>query len=284
MVLDPENRSSNWSPIYIAHRGFRIGAVENTLTAFQKAVELNLDYIELDIHRSKDNILYVLHDSDLARTMDGSGTIEEKFSEELDRILTHNQGDVLPRLSTVFETILTPENETTKLMIELKGEGTAELVCELIEETRNVEDKIIISSRNLDVLATAHHFMPHIPICLNITNCEEFTLQNLCEITKKEELPLPFHMVSLRATRPFSMISLKLETTDIPEKKFIHACHQWGIRALSWNYFAHSLPAFLRITELIDLGMDGFLFDDPKTVIAIRDYHQEKLVFFQASI
>ena len=80
------------------------------------------------------------------------------------------------------------------------------------------------------------------------------------------------------------MISLKDESTKIPEKKFIHACHQWGIRALSWNYLVHSLSSFLRITELMDLGMDGFLFDDPKTVVAIRDYQEEKLVFFQANL
>ncbi|MHA1617686.1 MAG: glycerophosphodiester phosphodiesterase, partial [Promethearchaeota archaeon] len=108
MVFDSRKRPSNWEPLYIGHRGFRIGVVENTLTAFQKALEFEMDYIKLEIHRSKDNILYVLNDSDISRTMRARGIIEEKLSGELDQVMTYTLNDILPRLTTVFAGIFTP--------------------------------------------------------------------------------------------------------------------------------------------------------------------------------
>jgi len=253
--------------IFIAHRGFRIGVVENTLTGFHKAVELEMDYIELDIHRSKDKVLYVLHGSDIYRTMAERGTIEEMLSEDLDQVVSHTRNDILPRLSTVFEEIFTPENELTKLMIDLEGEDTADLVCELIKN-KNLDGKIIFSGGNLEELTKAHKILPHIPICLNITECKQFTLQNFYEIKEKDEFPLPFQMISLIATLPFHMISLK--GSDIPEIKFVEVCHKWEIQALSWNFMVHTVASFLRMTELIKIGIDGFLFDDARSVVVMR--------------
>ncbi len=274
MVLDDNKRPSNWAPLYIGHRGFRIGVVENTLTAFQQALEFKMDYIELDIHRSKDNILYVLYDSDISRTMRAKGVIEEKLSEELDQVMTYTRRENLPRLTAVFDEILTPENETTKLMIGLNGEDTGKLVCELVK-VNNLEEKIIFNGGNLEELTKAHELLPNIPICLDLTNCEQFTFQNLYGITEKEEFPLPFHMISMKATFPFHLISLNSQATELPEKKFVATCHKWDIQALSWNFMVHNTGAFLRMTELMKLGMDGFLFDDPRSVVAIRDYFDD---------
>ena len=56
----------------IAHRGFSAIAPENTLTAFQKAIDMGADYFELDIHKSIDDSLMVIHDDNIGRTSSNS--------------------------------------------------------------------------------------------------------------------------------------------------------------------------------------------------------------------
>ena len=66
-----------------AHRGASGYAPENTLPAFQKAIELGADGIETDIHYTRDGRFAVCHDNTLERTSDGQGSVSEKTIEQL---------------------------------------------------------------------------------------------------------------------------------------------------------------------------------------------------------
>ena len=57
----------------IGHRGARAYAPEDTLTSFKKAIEIGVDAVELDVRKTKDNQLVVIHDADVKRTTDGEG-------------------------------------------------------------------------------------------------------------------------------------------------------------------------------------------------------------------
>lgn len=70
------------SKIY-AHRGFSGKYPENTMLAFEKAVELGVDGIELDVHLTKDNVLVIIHDEDIKRTCDGQGLVRDMTYDEL---------------------------------------------------------------------------------------------------------------------------------------------------------------------------------------------------------
>jgi len=61
----------------IAHRGAHQCAPENTLPAFQAAIDLGVDYVELDVHQTADSGLVVIHDSRVDRVTDGSGAVRE---------------------------------------------------------------------------------------------------------------------------------------------------------------------------------------------------------------
>ena len=71
--------------INFAHRGASAIYPENTILAFKKAIEINSDGIELDVHKSKDNKLVVIHDEDIRRTYDGEGLVQNFTLEELKR-------------------------------------------------------------------------------------------------------------------------------------------------------------------------------------------------------
>jgi glycerophosphoryl diester phosphodiesterase len=69
--------------IIAGHRGYMSHYPENTLLSFQKALELGVEMLELDLRLSKDGVLMVLHDETLERTTDGFGKISDYTVEQL---------------------------------------------------------------------------------------------------------------------------------------------------------------------------------------------------------
>ncbi|AFK02118.1 glycerophosphoryl diester phosphodiesterase [Emticicia oligotrophica DSM 17448] len=61
--------------IVIAHRGFHIDAPENTIEALKKAIELGVDYVEVDVRSTLEGVPVVMHDANLERTTDGTGKV-----------------------------------------------------------------------------------------------------------------------------------------------------------------------------------------------------------------
>ena len=66
-----------------AHRGWSGKYPENTMLAFEKAIELGVDGIELDVHMSADRQLVIIHDETVDRTCNGKGFVKDMTVEEL---------------------------------------------------------------------------------------------------------------------------------------------------------------------------------------------------------
>ena len=73
-------------PLVIAHRGASSDAPENTIAAFELALEQGADALEMDIHLSKDGHPVVIHDFTLERTTDGVGPVSARTVRELKRL------------------------------------------------------------------------------------------------------------------------------------------------------------------------------------------------------
>ena len=106
----------------IGHRGATGYAAENKLDAFQKAIELGADGIELDVHLSLDGKIMVIHDATIDRTTVGTGFVKNLTAEEL-HIFD------IPTLEAVFELV----NQKCFINVELKTIETADKVVDLIE-------------------------------------------------------------------------------------------------------------------------------------------------------
>lgn len=74
-----------------AHRGDCYNCYENTMTAFESAIKAGTDMIETDVHLSKDNIIFLMHDHTVDRTTNGEGLISDMTAEEINAL---NAGDV----------------------------------------------------------------------------------------------------------------------------------------------------------------------------------------------
>ena len=114
---------TSWPPLVrIAHRGASGLCPENTLLAFQRAVELGTDLLELDVLLSRDGELVVIHDQTLERTTNGSGRVRDHDLAALRR-LDAGQGERIPLLAEVLDLARAAD---VRLVIELKGAAEAE--------------------------------------------------------------------------------------------------------------------------------------------------------------
>src|SRR6056297_2287931 len=102
----------------IGHRGAMGYEPENTLRSFKKAIELNVDMVELDVYVCSSGELVVIHDDKVDKTTNGKGYVSEKSFDEL-RKLDAGMGEKIPTLQEVLDLI----DKRAKVNIELKGKG-----------------------------------------------------------------------------------------------------------------------------------------------------------------
>ncbi|HET8810212.1 MAG TPA: glycerophosphodiester phosphodiesterase family protein [Flavobacteriaceae bacterium] len=112
----------------IGHRGAKGHVAENTLESIQKALDLGVDMVEIDVHRCKSGELVVIHDFTLDRTTNGSGEITKFSLQELKKLKVENQFEI-PLLTEVLDAI----SGKCQLNIELKGLNTAQETCRIVE-------------------------------------------------------------------------------------------------------------------------------------------------------
>lgn len=110
--------------INYAHRGYSYRYPENTMLAFREAIRVGANGIELDVHKTKDNKLVVIHDEKVDRTYFGTGYVKDYTLEELrklrnrDLLYTCSKYVYVPELEEVLDLI---RNKNIILNIEIKN-------------------------------------------------------------------------------------------------------------------------------------------------------------------
>ncbi len=233
----------------IGHRGTRTNFDENTIEAFKKAIEFGANYIELDVRKSKDNKLIILHDSSLDRTTTGSGLIKNLVWAEIRNFKTKNKCNKIPLLSEVLDKF----NGKTKFMIDLKEQDIKDDVFDLVN-AKGLLKEIVFSGRILNDLEELKKKSAEIKICYNITKGIELKLDEFLLLGKEK-----------RFYKNIDMINLK---SRFVTSEFIQICHSNRILALAWDFLQHKNPLD-EIKELIDNHIDGILFDNHRNISEI---------------
>lgn len=139
----------------IAHRGFSSRYPENTMLAFEKAIEAGCEGIEFDVHLTKDEHIVIIHDEDIRRTTNGTGLVKDYTLEDLrkfdasEKFAGQYGVNKIPILEEYFELIKGLDMLTN---IELKTgiikyKGIEEKVIQMIKHFKQ-EEHVIISSFN----------------------------------------------------------------------------------------------------------------------------------------
>lgn len=239
-------------PLFIGHRGTICNFDENTIEAFQIALNNGANYIEFDIHELKDGNIVVFHDSSLDRMTNDKGLIKNYSSLKVVNLLTKNRGCKIPFLSEVLEKF----KNKIGFMIEFKDvESWEDVVKVIIKE--HLLHQTIFSGRDLNLLEKIKNKFPETEVCYNITKIMSLKDQDFLESQKLEGFNIVPDMISLRS--------------DLINEKFIEKCHKFKILALAWNFINYNNP-IERIKNLVDLGIDGILFDDYHNIRVIKEY------------
>lgn len=126
-----------------AHRGGayhpEIEGLENTMAAFRHAVALGYDYLETDVHVTRDGVLLAFHDTVLDRVTDHRGEIGELTHAEVRRALVRGRESV-PTLAELFDAF--PE---ARFNIDLKSDGAVPALADFVE-ARQAWDRVLVGS------------------------------------------------------------------------------------------------------------------------------------------
>lgn len=155
----------------IGHRGAAGIRPENTIASFQKAIDLKVDYIETDVHVSKDGALIIMHDNKVDRTTNGKGEIKDldaDYIKQLDAGSWFSQeykNEKVPDLSSLLDLI----DGKTKLLLEIKWpssgiyENVVPKIIDLIRE-KKAESWVVLQSFETRYLEQAHQLAPEIEL------------------------------------------------------------------------------------------------------------------------
>lgn len=203
----------------IGHRGARGYAAENTLSSFEKAIDLKVDGIELDVHLSADDELMVIHDETIDRTTNGKGLVNSFTKAELQNFSIEGK-EKIPTLSAVFDLV----DRRCFINIELKTFETAAKVVALIE--KYVREKhweytdFIVSSFNWDALEEVNFVNPEIPIAV-LTETDLDKALAFAKIIQAKAINPDFQLLNIENTKKLQQNGFKIfpwtvnETADI---------------------------------------------------------------------
>ena len=131
----------------VGHRGAAGVLPENTIKGFRYAIGLGVDWVECDVHLTRDDHLVVMHDEKVDRTTDGTGRIRDLDFAAL-RALDAGEGERVPTLGEVLDTV----RGKVRLLCELKGSGVERAAAEAVAE-RTMEDEVVFTSFHLERIA-----------------------------------------------------------------------------------------------------------------------------------
>jgi glycerophosphoryl diester phosphodiesterase len=142
--------------IVVGHRGAAGLEPENTLRGFRRAIELGVDCVECDVHLTRDDRLAVIHDTTVDRTTNGHGPVSSFTLAKL-KDLDAGQGERIPALEEVLETI----RGRVRLLLEMKGEGTAEPAVQAVLQA-GLEESVTFTCFVLDRLREVRQLNPNL--------------------------------------------------------------------------------------------------------------------------
>ncbi len=249
-LYQPAGKAKDCEIEIVAHRGNSSRFPENTIAAFRGAADAGADYAELDVRRTKDGVLVVLHDSNLLRTAGVDRDICDVTYDEIrnlkvkERAFIWSEGETIPTLQEVLQFL---KGSSLKLDIELKpcreDEYETEVADLILKE--QLQNRCLIASCDCGILRRVKACAPEIK-----------TVYVGCDF-ESGVLRLPYA----------DAVSLKADCVDAAVVRLVHAA---GKPLYVWT-----IDTKEDLDEMMALGVDGVITDDPALAIR-RTYFIER--------
>lgn len=234
----------NTSPIAFAHRGGTSAAPENTLRAFDDAVNLGYRYIETDVHATSDGKLVAFHDNDLQRTCGKPWRIEETDWSTLSTAKIDGT-DPIPLLIDLLTTW-----QDVRINIDCKSDAAMQPLIETIRRT-NCLDRICVGS-------FSDKRLQHIRLELGAGLCSSMGPQEVFRLVLGSATRIP---ISPSRHALVAQVPVRQGPIPVVTRRSIARAHQLGLQVHVWT-----IDDPTEISHLLDLGVDGIMSDDTRAL------------------
>jgi glycerophosphoryl diester phosphodiesterase len=227
-----------------AHRGGAREAPENSITAFQRAVDLGFDYLETDVRPTRDGVAVLHHDATLERTTDSRGPVRERSWADLARVRLAD-GSTPLRLEELLEAA-----PNAHITVDAKESGSVAAIADAVTRA-GAYDRVCVTSFSRSRLTRLRALLPGVE-----SGAHPWEVVRL----RSRGGPLPRVSRVQIPTRAFGV--------TLAEPGFVRRAHEQGIAVDVWTV---DDPALMG--RLLDLGVDGIMTDSPsvlRTVLAAR--------------
>lgn len=250
-------------PLVLAHRGGADLAPENTMAAFQNAVDLGVDILELDVHTTADGTVVVIHDESVDRTTDGTGAVHDSTLADLRQLDAgydfspdngqtfpfRGQGIGIPTLEEVFAAF--PD---MRINIEIKQSDPPieAAVLEVIERA-GAQQRVLVGSEYDDVMARFRSLAPDIATSAATNEVRNFYLAQLLRVS-----------AIYRPLADAFQVPEYSGSTHVVTPSFVDAAHHHGVKVHVWT-----VNDAETMQRLLDIGVDGIITDRPDVALEV---------------
>jgi glycerophosphoryl diester phosphodiesterase len=247
----------------MAHRGGGGLWPENTLLAFERARDLGVDVIEMDVQSTADGVMVVIHDATIDRTTNGTGRVGDLTLAEIKKLDAgyhwspdgmktfpwRGQGVSIPTLDEVFTRL--PE---MRFNIEPKQErpSLAKPLCRMIRE-KGMANKVTVGSFRQTVLDEFRRECPEVATSASPAEASEFVT------IYKAKRGGAYRPVMQALQVPEYVVGAQLLN-----KEFVEAAHARNLQVHAWT--VNETEAMRR---LIGIGVDGIMTDYPDRLMSV---------------
>ena len=225
---------TNSKPLVIGHRGAMGHETENTLASVQKAMELGVDMIEIDVFNISSGETVVFHDEKVDRLANSTGNIEEYNIVQV-RQLTLQGGHKIPMLQDVLKLM----NNEVALNIELKGGGTANRVNHIVNYYIEKEgwslENFVISSFKWDELRAIRDINKDIKIAV-LTEKDPLEAIEVAKELNAVAINPHFKALTRENTAKIQSEGFKAYTWTVNEPEDIKRMIEFGVDGIITNY------------------------------------------------
>ncbi|NAS31362.1 glycerophosphodiester phosphodiesterase [Flavobacteriaceae bacterium R38] len=220
--------------LVIGHRGAMGYKTENTLASIQKAMDMGVDMIEIDVFKIKSGEIVVFHDDEVDRLTDGKGLVEDMTIEEV-KELRLSGGHKIPTLIEVLDLMAAK----TKLNVELKGANTAKNVNIILHNyitNEKWENKdFIISSFNWEELRAFYAINKDIAIGI-LTEEEPMDAIEIGEELNAVAIHPDFSTLTQEKVEKIQGEGFKIYTWTVNETTDIEKMKSFGVEGIITNF------------------------------------------------
>jgi glycerophosphoryl diester phosphodiesterase len=255
-------------PLVIAHQGGDGVWPGDTMYAFERAVSIGVDVLEMDAHITKDEHIVLMHDEEVDRTTDGTGLIEDLTLVEMkqldaaygwsnDQGITfpfRGQGIQVPALDELFEAF--PQMRYV-IEIKLTRNPIDKPLCDLIRQ-HNMQDKVLVASFHDEAMQSFRAVCPEVATSASRGEVTAFVLLGKVFLSG---LIVPDYEAIQPPYDPQDSMNIPIMT-----ERFIREAHAKNIAVEPWTV---NDPALMR--QYIEWGVDGIITDRPDLMLEVLE-------------